>query len=162
MRTVLLGALAGALSLFCPAAGTGAEHSRLVRAHIFTSGGVRSFRHQVTVRSKDASRQVLAVLVGELPGLPVKPDSLKVPGGWQGRILERPRPGWLAWAVEVSCIGEEPASEMPAETAEPEGFGLRAGESLTFEFYLPYEAGGLRTEPIFVTFSDGTTGIASR
>jgi hypothetical protein len=49
-----------------------------------------------------------------------------------------------------------------AETVNPKGCGLRAGDSLKFEFYLSYEAENLRQEPIFIAFSDGRTGIASR
>ena len=164
MKTALLAGLTGSLVLFSPVAGTGAEQSRLVKAEVLITGGVTSFRHQVTVRSKDPARQVVSVLVGELPGLPEKPASLKVPGGWDGRVLERMRPGWVAWAVEVGCLGEKTDSERPggAETVNPEGCGLRAGDSLQFEFYLSYAADSLRQEPIFIAFSDGRTGSVSR
>jgi hypothetical protein len=164
MKTALLGGLRGSLVLFSPVAGTGAEPSRLVKAEVLITGGVTSFRHQVTVRSKDPARQVVSVLVGELPGLPEKPASLKVPSGWEGRVLERMRPGWVAWAVEVGCLGEKSVSEIPggAETVNPDGCGLRAGDSVKFEFYLPYAADNLRREPISIAFSDGRTGIASR
>lgn len=164
MKAALLGVITGSLVLLRPEAGTGAEESRLVKAEVFITGGLGSFRHQVTVRSKDPVRQVLSVLVGELPGLPEKPVSLKVPSGWEGRVLERMRPDWVAWGVEVGCQGEKPDSETPGrvETAPPESCGLRAGESLKFEFSLSYAADDLRREPIFISFSDGRTGIASR
>lgn len=144
----LLAALTASLTLLGPAHGTGAEPSRLVKADVFVTGGFRAFRHQVTVKSKDPERRILSVLVGELPGLPERPVSLQVPSAWEGRVLERMRPGWTAWAVEVVCQGED--------------CGLRAGESLQFEFQLPYAAESLAREPIFLSYTDGRTGIASR
>jgi hypothetical protein len=162
MRTALLGGLAGAVISLSPVAAPAAEQSKLVKADVFIGVGLTTFRHQVRVKSQDGSRRVLAILVGELPGLSEKPTALKVPAGWRGRVLERPRFGGLAWAVEVSCTGEEASSQTPPEGAEPQGCGLRAGEQITFEFYLPYEDTGLMSEPIFLSFSDGRMGIADR
>lgn len=164
MKASLLGVLTASLVLFSPVAGTGAEQSRFVKAEVFITGGLMSFRHQVTVKSKDPVRQVLSVLVGDLPGLPEKPVSLKVPIGWEGRVLERMRPSWVAWAVEVACLVETSDSETPGgvETGAAESCGLRTGESLKFEFHLSYAADDLKREPIFISFSDGRTGIASR
>jgi hypothetical protein len=164
MKAASLGVITGSLVLLGPEAVPGAEQSRLVKAEVFIAGGLESFRHQVTVRSKDPARQVVSVLVGELPGLPEKPVSLNVPGGWEGRVLERMRPGWVAWALEVVCQGESSDSEAPggAETATTESCGLHAGRDLKFEFSLSYAADDLRWEPIFISFSDGRTGIASR
>jgi hypothetical protein len=59
-----------------------------------------------------------------------------------------------------AASGDDVADGAPLP--EQEGCGLRAGESLMFEFWLPYEAAELLTEPIYVSLSDGRTGIASR
>lgn len=126
----------------------GAERSDLVKARVFITGGVKSFRYQVSLSSKDPSHRVVSVLVGQRPGLREEPTLVSAPNGWQGRVLPRNRGGWVTWAVEVGC----------PEAGE---CGLRAGESLKFEFSLPYEAGELRTEPIYIVFSDGRTGLAS-
>jgi hypothetical protein len=163
VRSAPLGAVTGTLLVLAAVAGSGAERSRLVKARVFINGGARSFRHQISVSSKDASRRVMSVLAGQRPGLVDEPTSLKVPGGWQGRILPRDRGGWLTWAVEVSCLGGASATEVPgaAEAVDRAGCGLRAGETLTFEFRLQYEAEEIRTAPIYIEFSDGRTGIAS-
>jgi hypothetical protein len=163
LRSACFGGLAGTVLILGVVAATGAERSRLVNARVFISGGVRAFRYQVDVSSKDRSRQVISVLVGQRPGLVEEPTSLKVPTGWQGRVLPRERGGWLTWAVEVTCVGDASPSDVPgaAETVGRAGCGLRAGETLTFEFHLRYEADELRSEPIYIDFSDGRTGVAS-
>jgi hypothetical protein len=164
VKCKLLGGLTVVAVLFGGAPGAGAERSPLVKARVFIIGGVRSFRHQVTVTSKDSSRRVMSVLVGHLPGLPAEPTSLRVPNGWQGRVLQRHRRGWVAWAVKVSCLGDAQLPEVPnaVQTGDLTECGLRDGETLNFEFSLRYEAEELQTEPIFIEFSDGRTGIASR
>jgi hypothetical protein len=163
VKSTFLCTLTGTVVVFGAVAGSSAERSRLVKASVFISGGARSFRHQISVSSKDPSRRVMSVLVGQRPGLAEEPTSLRVPSGWQGRVLPRERGGWLTWAVEVSCLGGASPTEAPgaAETVDRAGCGLRAGERLKFEFCLQYEAGELRTEPIYIEFSDGRTGIAS-
>jgi hypothetical protein len=150
-----------ALLLAVTSAGA-AERTRLVKASVFIFGGGRTVHHEISVANKDSSRNVVSVLVGQFPGLVKEPKSVRAPDGWRSQVLQRAGRDRALWSVRFTCMESDPAQARPSAVGPDGACGLRAGQSAKFALVLPYQSASLETEPVFVDFSDGRTGIATR
>jgi len=158
----IVGRLTAAAILVGAAAGSGAELSRLVNARVVAAWAGKAVRYEISVTSKDPSRRVVSVLAGQLPGILEEPKSVTAPNGWHSQVRRREGRAGLRW--EFACIESDSptagaVSEQSAQAAE---CGLRAGETVKFDVILQYRSASLETAPVFIDFSDGRTGIASR
>ena len=164
MSEAIVGRLTAAAILVGAAAGSGAELSRLVNARVVAAWAGKAVRYEISVTSKDPSRRVVSVLAGQLPGILEEPKSVTAPNGWHSQVRRREGRAGLRWAVQFACIESDSptagaVSEQSAQAAE---CGLRAGETVKFDVILQYRSASLETAPVFIDFSDGRTGIASR
>jgi hypothetical protein len=156
-------ALVAALALFSTVAGA-AEVSRQVKARVTVAGDVQRFLHEVAVSNKGDPRRVTSVLLWQNVWLPLEPKGLEAPPGWSVRTLHRDGPGGIGWAVQFDCVPGPPAAGHRAAASKGDAdasCGIGPGESTRFRVFLPYSAESLRSQPIFIGFSDGRLAIAS-
>ena len=158
-----LGCVAGVGLALLATTTSGAEVTRLVKVRVVIGSGFTSFRHEVTVSSKDSSRRVISVLLWQNPSLLEQPISMTAPAGWLGRAIPRERGSGKTWAIQFECQSERaPDPEHDEPAAQPAAqCGIQAGQELKFYVVLPFQSEEVERQPILVGFSDGRIGIAS-